>query len=96
MDLPQDKRKQYLRYLQKLCSAFDLLPSSFLLPQESVKLEAAPFDSGGYSTVFKATFNKRPIVVKVLNVAARAEQARLHRVSGLDSRTPNRWLTLHL
>ena len=95
MGLPQEKRKQYLRYLQKLCSAFDLLPSSFLLPRESVELEAAPFDSGGYSSVFKATFNKRVIVVKVLNVAARAERARLHRVSSLDSRAPKRQLTPH-
>ena len=85
--LLQEKRKQYLRYLQKLCSAFDLLPSSFLLPQESVKLEPTPFDSGGYSSVFKATFNERAIVIKVLNVTARTERERLHRASGLGSRT---------
>ena len=95
--LPQEKRKQYLRYLQKLCSAFNLLPSSFLLPKQSVKLAAAaPFDSGGFSTVFKATFNERPIVVKVINVTTQADRAKLHRVNDLDSRTPKGSLTLHL
>ena len=86
---------QYLRYLQKLCGAFDLLPSSFLLPQESINLEAAPFDSGGYSSVFKATFKERTIVIKVLNVAAQAERARLHRVNNIYPRTLKRSLTLH-
>ena len=79
-----------MRYLQKLCGTFDLLPSSFLLPRESVKVEAAPFDSGGYSSVFKATFKGRAIVIKVLNVAAQAERERLHRVSGPDLESPKR------
>ena len=95
MGLHQDKRKRYLQDLQKLCSAFDLLPSSFLLPQESVKLEATPFDSGGYSSVFKATFRGGAIAVKVLNVTARAEQERLHSVSDLDLKTPKWPLILY-
>ena len=85
--LPQEKRDQYLRDLRRLCRAFDLLPPSFLLPQESVKSEAAPFDSGGFSTVFKATFKDGVIAVKVLNVTARVEGEKPHKVSGLDPRT---------
>ena len=81
-----------MRYLQKLCSTFDLLPSSFVLPQDSVKLEATPFDSGGYSSVFRATFKGRVIVIKVLNVTAQVERKRLHSVSALDLKTPKRSL----
>ena len=81
--------------MQKLCSAFNLLPSSFLLPQESVKQESDPFDEGTFSNVFRATFNERPIVIKALKVSARTERTKLHRVSGLDPRTPTRLLTLH-
>ena len=44
--------------------------------------------------MFKATFGWRAIVVKVLNVAARAEREKLHRVSGLDQRTPAKWLLI--
>ena len=84
-----------MRRLRKLCSTFDLIPSSFVLPQESVELEAVPFDSGGYSSVFKATFMKRAIVVKVLNVTAQTHRERLHRVSGL-LKTPKSSLMLHL
>ena len=80
-------RKNGIRHLQKLCGTFDLLPSSFLLPQESINQESAPFGSGGYSSVFKATFKERAIVIKVLNVGAQAERERLHRVCsfGLES-----------
>ena len=53
-------------------STFGLPPSSFLLLQESVEQESTPFDSGGYSSVFKATFKEHTIVIKVLNVAAQA------------------------
>ena len=84
-----------MRYLRGLCNTFELLPSSFVLPQESVELEAAPFDSGGYSSVFKATFMERAIVVKVLNVTVRTHRERLHRVSGLDLKTPKPSLILH-
>ena len=45
--------------------------------------------------MFKATLEGRAIVIKVLNVAARAERERLHRVSGLDLRTPKQTLMLH-
>lgn len=59
-------------------------------------MEAIPFDSGGYSSVFKATFKERAVVVKTLNVAAQAEREKLHRVSGPDLRTPKRSFTPHL
>ena len=45
--------------------------------------------------MFKATFNKRAIVVKVPRPAAPVNHAELRRVSGLDLRTPKRSLTLH-
>ena len=45
--------------------------------------------------MFKATFEERAIVIKVLNVAAQAEREKLHRVSGLDPRTQKWLLMLH-
>ena len=38
--------------------------------------------------MFRATFKERAIAVKVLNIATRAERERLHRVGGLDLKTP--------
>ena len=54
-----------------------------MLPPASVKRDAASFASGGYSEVYRATFNDRPVVVKILNVTAQTDQVKLHRVISL-------------
>ena len=86
MNLDQRKRKQYLMYLQKLCDTFEVLPSSFTLPPTSVKRETTHFASGDYSNAYRATFSGRPVVIKIPNVAPRADQEKLHMVNGFDPR----------
>ena len=95
-DLNEQKRKEYLGYLQKSCGAFGVLPSSFTLPLAFIKRDAAPFVAGSYSTVYKATFHDRPVVIKVLKVGTRTEQEDLRRVNSFDPKTSKRSLTLHL
>lgn len=45
--------------------------------------EATPFDSGGSSDVYKATFEGRPVVIKTLRVAGTADPRKVHKVSDL-------------
>ena len=78
-----------------MCSAFNVLPSSFILPPPFVIRDATPFASGGYSNVYGATFHDRPIVLKTLNVATKREREKLHIVSSPNSRAPNRLLILY-
>ena len=54
-----------------------------MLPPTSVEYEAAPFASGGFSDVYKATFNGSPIAMKVLKVTPETDQEKLYRVSRL-------------
>jgi len=62
-------------------------------PTALVKRDAAPFASGGNSTVYRATLNNRPVVIKVLNVVPRTDQEKLHRVSSFGPKTSKRSLT---
>ena len=83
-------------HLQKLCNTFEILPSSFTLPPASINREATHFASGDYSNAYRATFNGRPIVIKVPNVDTRVHRERLHRASGLGLKMTKRPLTPHL
>ena len=94
-DFHQRKRR-FLRRLQKLCSDFNILPTSFMLPPASVEQDTAPFASGNYSEVFKATLNGRSVVIKVLNVTSQSEREKLHRVNNFGPQTSKRSLTLRL
>jgi len=67
-----------------------------MLPPASVEQATAPFASGNYSEVFKATLNGRSVVIKVLNVTSQSEREKLHRVSNFGPETSKRSLTLHL
>ena len=78
-----------------MCSSFGVLPSSFVLPPESVQ-RGDPFASGGYSTVYKGTFRDLPVVIKVLKVATETDQKKLRRVSSPGQKMVKRLLTLHL
>jgi hypothetical protein len=44
--------------------------------------ETEPFAAGGFSNVYKATFNRRPVVIKSLRVTTTADPGKVHRVSG--------------
>ena len=78
--LPQQKKTQYLRYLRRLCGTFGILPSSFVLAPKTVKRVAEPFANGGFSNVYKATFEGRPVAVKVLKIPASMDPKKVHRV----------------
>ena len=52
-----------------------------MLSQTSIEREAAPFALGGFSAVYKATFDGSPVVMKILKVAPQTGQERLCRVS---------------
>lgn len=92
VDLCRRKHRQYLRYLRKLCGAFSILPSSFVLPPTSFECEPSAFASGGCSDVYKATFNGDPVVVKVLKVTTQTDKEKLYRVSGLCPKAPKQSL----
>ena len=70
-----------MSYLRKLCCMFDILPSSFMLTPKSDKRGAAPFATGGFSDVYKASLGRRNVAVKVLKVDTQAIKS-IHRVSG--------------
>jgi hypothetical protein len=75
------KRKQYQKSLRKLCGNFCILPSSFALAPKSIKCEAKPFASGGFSRVYKGTFEGRPVAIKTLKVDSAADREKLSKVS---------------
>ena len=75
-------RRQYLKHLRKLCNDFTILPSSFLLGPTFSEHGAEPFATGGFSDVYEATFNGRPVAVKALKVTAAADPEEVHKVSG--------------
>ena len=84
-----------MRYLGRLCGAFDILPSSFTLQPTFIERDSAPFALGGYSEVYRATFHDRPVVIKTLKVNPQLEREHLHRVSSFNPKTSTRSLTLH-
>jgi len=83
-DLHKRKRKKCLRYLRKLCGTFGILPSSFILELAFDERGTEPFATGGFSYVYKATINGRPVAVKTLRVPTTADPKKVHKVSGLD------------
>ena len=66
-----------------------------MLSPTSVERDVTSFAEGGYSEVYKATLNGRPIVVKILTFTAQTDQVKLHKVSGFGPKSSKRSLTLH-
>ena len=69
-----------MSYLRKLCCAFYILPSSFVVTPKFGKRGAAPFATGGFSDVYKASLGRRHVAVKVLKVNTQTVK-KAHRVS---------------
>ena len=44
-----------------------------------------PFAAGGFSRVYKAAFNGRPVVIKTPKVTTKADPKKVHRVSSPHS-----------
>ena len=51
------------------------------------KREAMPFDAGGSSDVYKATFEGRPVVIKTLRVVNAADPKKIHKVNSSQLNT---------
>ena len=65
-----------------------------MLPPTSIECEDTPFAAGGFSDVYKATFNGAPVVMKTLRVNAQIDQEKLYKVSRLRPKAPKPSLTL--
>ena len=75
---------QQLKSLQKLCGTFGILPSSFILADAFDGHELTPFAAGGFSRVYRATLEGRPVAVKSLVITAdgKGDLKKIHRVCG--------------
>lgn len=60
--------RKYLRCLQKLCGISGVLPQSFILTGELEEIDKEPFNGGGFSYVYKATYGGQMVVAKVLKI----------------------------
>jgi len=58
--------------------------------------ETKPFATGGFSYVYKATLNGRPVVAKALKVTTVDLERKVHKVSGLVPKASTSLLTLDL
>jgi hypothetical protein len=90
--LHQRKWKWCQKYLRRLCDILSILPQSFMLEPTFDERETEPFAVGGYSDVYKATINARPVAIKTLKVIPAAYR-KVHGVSGLATKTLKRSLT---
>ena len=59
---------KYLRCLQELYGVSGVLPQSFIITRELEEVEEQPFNGGGYSYVYKATYKGEKVVVKALKI----------------------------
>ncbi|KAF9647854.1 kinase-like protein [Thelephora ganbajun] len=83
-------RKQRLKCLQRLCGTYGILPSSFILPDTFDGYGSMPFATGGYSHVYRMTFQGRPVAVKHL-VVNTGEEERLRKMRRLLAREVVGW-----
>ena len=72
--------RKYLRCLQKLCGASGVLPQSFSLAGELEEVDKAPFSGGGYSYVYRATYEGKRVAVKVLKADTLSGDPKLTRM----------------
>ena len=85
--LHKRRRKKCLKYLRKLCGTFGILPSSFILEPTFNERGVEPFATGGFSHVYKATYNGRTVAIKTLRIATTVDPEKAHRVSSTSPQT---------
>lgn len=81
----QQLGKTYLKYLWELCGVSGVLPASFMLTDGLEDIESKPFTSGGFADIYRATYNGRPVVAKVLKTTPMSELKEVQKVDGLGS-----------
>jgi hypothetical protein len=81
--ISQHSGKTYLKYLQKLCGASGVLPTSLRLTEGFDDIEARPLTCGGFVDVYKATYKGLPVVAKALKTTSIDDLENTHKVSGL-------------
>jgi len=64
-DMSGDPRKQYLYLLYKLCKACELLPASYVLQQEHIRVGDA-HRYGGFADVAEGEYLGRHVAIKAL------------------------------
>lgn len=78
---PETKAKLH-RALRKTCGEVGILPSSYYLDENEIKkLNEVPFASGGYSDVWRASYQEENVSIKALRVYAVDNIKQLTKVS---------------
>lgn len=80
MGINSPSGKTYLKYLQRLCGASGVLPTSFTLTDGFDNLESRPFTSGGFADVYKATYKGQLVVAKALKTTTMEDLENVHKV----------------
>lgn len=64
--------RKCLRELKTICGTKALVPTSFALPTNLLKVDPIPFASGGFGDVYKGTFRNSTVCIKRMRVSAQA------------------------
>ena len=81
LDISSSASRKCLRELRTICRAEKILPSSYILPPDLLKIELNPFAKGGFGDVYKATYNGSTVCVKRLGVRTSQEKLEADEVS---------------
>jgi len=82
---PETKTKLH-RALRKTCAEVGILPSSYYLDESQIKkLNEVPFASGGYSDVWRATYQGENVSIKAFRVYATDNIKQLTKVLNVPS-----------
>ena len=72
-----------MKYLQRLCGEFGVLPASFTLTDGFDYIGGLPRAGGTFAVVYKATYKGQPVVAKAFTTMSMESSRDLHRVCGL-------------
>jgi len=81
-ELDEDLRKQCLHLLYKLCKACELLPATYALREELIRVSNVHC-SGGYADVSRGEYLGRHVAIKQLRSWAKDEFDEIFKVRGL-------------
>ena len=71
--------------LVRLCRKSELYPRCFSLDDVNINLQDIPLSNGGFSEVYSAQYNGKPVCAKVVRMYQSSNQAFLRKVHGLGS-----------